>query len=71
MFILDQKWQKASFQGLSAIFGNLSAGFYGTIIIYSSLSFPIVTVDLILMVFNFIFGTLLLLITVYFERKLI
>ena len=71
MLSFSKKWQKAFFRGLSAILSNLSAGFYGTIIIYSSLSFPIVPTDLILMVFNFIFGTLLLLITVYFERRLL
>ncbi len=69
--MIDRKWQKAFFHGLSAISGNLSAGYFGIIIIIPALNKLTVSVDYLLLIFDSMMGILLLVLTIIFERKTI
>lgn len=69
MQIIDKKWQRAFFKGLSAISGNLSAGYIGIIIIMPALNRLTVSIDYLLLIFNSMMGILLLVLTIYFERR--
>ena len=69
MYFYDKKLQKAFYKGLSAISGNLSAGYFGIIIIIPALNRLTVSVDYLFLIFDSIIGILLLVLTIVFERK--
>lgn len=69
MFIQEKKWQKAFYKGLSAISGNLSAGYFGILIIIPALNKLSVSIDYLFLIFDSIMGILLLVLTIVFERK--
>lgn len=69
MLAYDRKWQKAFFRGLGAISGNLSAGYFGIIVILPALNRLSVSVDYLFLIFDSIMGILLLVLTIVFERK--
>ncbi|KKP32499.1 MAG: hypothetical protein UR23_C0059G0011 [Candidatus Roizmanbacteria bacterium GW2011_GWA2_32_13] len=71
MLIFDKKWQKAFYKGLSAISGNLSAGYFGIIVIMPALNKLTVSVDYLFLIFDSMMGILLLVLTIVFERKTI
>jgi len=52
MLVHEKKWQKAFYKGLSAISGNLSAGYFGIIIIVPALNRLSVSVDYLLAVLD-------------------
>jgi len=71
MLVHEKKWQKAFYKGLSAISGNLSAGYFGIIIIVPALNRLSVSVDYLFLIFDSIMGILLLILTIVFERRTI
>jgi len=71
MLVDEKKWQKSFYKGLSAISGNLSAGYFGILIIIPALNRLTVSVDYLFLIFDSIMGILLLILTIVFERKTI
>lgn len=69
MLVYEKKWQKAFYKGLSAISGNLSAGYFGILIIIPALNRLTVSVDYLFLIFDSMMGILLLVLTIVFERK--
>ena len=69
--LYERKWQRAFYRGLSAVLGNMSAGYFGIIIIFPALSKLSVSVDYLFLIFDSIMGILLLVLTIVFERKTI
>ena len=69
MLVDEKKWQRAFYKGLGAISGNLSAGYFGILIIIPALNRLTVSVDYLFLIFNSIMGILLLVLTIVFERK--
>lgn len=65
----EKKMQKAFYKGLSAISGNLSAGYFGILIIIPALNRLTVSVDYLFLIFDSMMGILLLVLTIVFERK--
>lgn len=69
MLVYEKKMQKAFYKGLSAISGNLSAGYFGILIIIPALNRLTVSVDYLFLIFDSMMGILLLVLTIIFERK--
>ncbi|EKE13860.1 MAG: hypothetical protein ACD_12C00780G0003 [uncultured bacterium] len=69
MQYLDKKWQKAFFQGVGGLSCNLSAGYFGVIIIFPFVNKPSILADYMLLIFNIAMGILLLVLTIIFERR--
>lgn len=66
---IDVKMEKATLKGLSAITGNLSAGYFGAIFIIPTLIKLKFLSDILLLIFDFLMGILLLVLTIIFERR--
>jgi hypothetical protein len=66
---LNIKTERAIYKGLSAIIGNISAGYFGAIFIVPTLIKLRSLSDILLLIFDFLMGILLLVLTIVFERR--